>query len=140
MLYMSPEQVRGDDLDSRSDIFSLGSVLYHVMTGELAYPGESFPEVCMAILDGPPRRKPSEVRPGFPAPLEDFLLRCLQGDSEGRFTDASDALADLRRVEGALTGTGKRRATALRGRLLLPPVACGGEDPDSRPRSRGTAA
>ncbi|MEM1449419.1 MAG: protein kinase [Planctomycetota bacterium] len=131
VLYMSPEQVRGDDLDSRSDIFSLGSVLYHVMTGELAYPGESFPEVCMAILDGPPRRKPSEVRPGFPAPLEDFLLRCLQGDSEGRFADASDALADLRRVEGELTGTGKRRATALSGRLLLHPVACGGEDPDS---------
>ncbi|MEM6675307.1 MAG: protein kinase [Planctomycetota bacterium] len=131
VLYMSPEQVRGDDLDSRSDIFSLGAVLYHVMTGQLPYPGDSFPEVCMAILDGPPRRKPSEVRPGFPAPLERFLLRCLQGDPYDRFRDATEALAELRRVEGELSGTGKRRAAALTGRLLLEPVACGGEDPDS---------
>ena len=58
VLYMSPEQVRGDELDARSDIFSLGAVLYHVMTGQLPFPGESFPEVCMAILDGPPRRRP----------------------------------------------------------------------------------
>lgn len=131
VLYMSPEQVRGDDLHSQSDIFSLGAVLYHVMTGQLPYPGDSFPEVCMAILDGQPRRRPSEVRPGFPAPLEDFVLHCLRGEPEDRFIDATDALAGLRRVEGELTGTGKRRPAALSGRLLLRPFACGGEDPTS---------
>src|SRR5262245_41903932 len=56
VLYMSPEQVRGDDLDVRSDVFALGSVFYHAMTGALPFPGKSFPEVCMAILDCKPRR------------------------------------------------------------------------------------
>ncbi|MFT5734980.1 MAG: serine/threonine-protein kinase [Planctomycetota bacterium] len=131
VLYMSPEQVRGDELDARSDIFSLGSVLYHVMTGSLPYPGDSFPEVCMAILDGPPRKRPSEVRAGFPPPLEEFLMRCLRGNPHDRYADATDALLDLRRVEGDMSGTGKRRPVALAGRLLLQPFACGGEDPSS---------
>ncbi len=131
VLYMSPEQVRGDDLDPRSDIFSLGSVMYHVMTGQLPYPGDSFPEVCMAILDGPPRKRPSKVRAGFPPPLEEFLMRCLRGAPEDRYVDASEALNDLRRVEGELTGTGKRRQAALSGRLLLSPFSCGGSDPSS---------
>ncbi|QDV05644.1 Serine/threonine-protein kinase StkP [Planctomycetes bacterium Poly30] len=131
VLYMSPEQVRGDELDARSDIFSLGSVLYHVMTRALPYPGDSFPEVCMAILDGPPRKRPSEVRSGFPPPLEEFLMRCLRGAPEDRYADASEALQDLRRVEGDMTGTGRLRPIALSGRLLLNPIACGGADPSS---------
>lgn len=131
VLYMSPEQVRGDDLDPRSDIFSLGSVMYHVMTGHLPYPGDSFPEVCMAILDGPPRKRPSAVRAGFPPPLEEFLMRCLRGAPEDRYANATEALGDLRRVEGELTGTGKRRQAALSGRLLLNPFECGGADPSS---------
>lgn len=131
VLYMSPEQVRGDDLDSRSDIFSLGAVLYHVMTGQLPFPGDSFPEVCMAILDGPPRRRPSEVRPGFPAPLEDFVMACMRGEPWERFNDATEALAELRRVEIEMAGTGKRRPVALSGRVLLRPFSCGGSDPSS---------
>lgn len=131
VLYMSPEQVRGDELDPRSDIFSLGSVMYHFMTGVLPYPGDSFPEVCMAILDGPPRKRPSEVRAGFPPPLEEFLLRCLRGAPEERYVDAGEALKDLRRVEGELSSTGKRHQAALSGRLLLKPFACGGADPSS---------
>ena len=119
VLYMSPEQVRGDDLDSRSDIFSLGAVLYHVTTGHLPYPGDSFPEVCMAILDGAPRRRPADVRPGFPQPLEDFILRCLAPEPHERFADAAEALVELQRVEGALSGTGQRRSAALRGRVQL---------------------
>ncbi|MEO0661747.1 MAG: serine/threonine-protein kinase, partial [Planctomycetota bacterium] len=111
--YMSPEQVRGEDLDARSDVFSMGSVLYHVMTGQLPYPGESFPEVCMAILDGPPVRRPGEVRPGFPSPLEEFLQRCLAAEPEERFADATEARTALERVEGMLSGTGKRRAAVL---------------------------
>ena len=131
VLYMSPEQVRGDELDARSDIFSLGAVLYHVMTGHLPYPGDSFPEVCMAILDGPPRRRPSDVRPGFPQPLEDFLLRCLGSEPGERFEDASEALLELQRVEGALAGTGQRRAAALKGRVQLRFIQLGEGSPES---------
>lgn len=78
----------------------------------------------MAILDGPPRRRPSEVRPGFPPPLEDFLLQCLRGEPGERFADATEALVALRRVAGELTGTGKRRPATLSGRLLLRPFDC----------------
>lgn len=128
--YMSPEQVRGEDLDFRSDIFSLGAVLYHVMTGALPFPGESFPEVCMAILDGRPRR-PSEVRQGFPKALEDYLLRCMQPDSSERFHNGTEAHGALVAVADSLTGTSTSRPTALRGVVVLPDVTCGGENPES---------
>ncbi len=129
VLYMSPEQVRGDELDFRSDIFSLGGVLYHVMTGTLAFPGDSFPEVCMAILDGAPARRPSEVRSGFPQTIEDFLMRCLTADPHDRFADAGEADEALRAINDELTGT-STRATALRGRLLIAAFECaeGSED------------
>ena len=125
VLYMSPEQVRGEDLDARSDIFSLGALLYHIMTGELPYPGTSFPEVCMAILDGEPRRKPSEVRQGFPAPLEQFLMQCMEREPKERFanaTKAHDALLVLQHQQ-------KNRAPmGLRGKLYIPPFACRAEE------------
>jgi serine/threonine protein kinase len=94
VLYMAPEQVRGDELDFRSDVFALGSVLYHMMTGALPFPGKSFPEVCMAILDGNVR-PPSLVRSGFPQPLEKFITRCLATEPSKRFPDAQEAYGAL---------------------------------------------
>jgi len=125
VLYMSPEQVRGDTLDHRSDIFSLGAVLYHMMTGALPFPGKSFPEVCMAILDGKPQR-PSKIRSGFPQGYEDMVLLCLKADPGERFQDAGDA-------HGALESLGTRRARGaspaakIEGKLLLLPVECPGD-------------
>jgi serine/threonine protein kinase/Flp pilus assembly protein TadD len=125
VLYMSPEQVRGDDLDYRSDIFSFGAVLYHMMTGSLPFPGKSFPEVCMAILDGSPRR-PSEVRPGLPQAFEEVLLRCLNREPEKRYATADE-------VENALRGLSTRRppgagsAVSIEGKLLLMPVSFPGQ-------------
>ncbi|MEZ6019647.1 MAG: serine/threonine-protein kinase [Planctomycetota bacterium] len=124
VLYMSPEQVRGEDLDARSDIFSLGALLYHAMTGELPFPGTSFPEVCMAILDGEPRRKPSEVRQGFPAPLERFLMQCMEKDPAERFADASKAHDALMVLQHQLSN---RAPVALRGSLYVPPIECSGD-------------
>ncbi|MDP6538829.1 MAG: serine/threonine-protein kinase [Planctomycetota bacterium] len=123
VLYMSPEQVRGDDLTKASDIFSLGSVLYHVMTGALPFPGKSFPEVCMGILDGSPRR-PSHIRQGFPLQLEEFILRCLRARPEERFQSAAEALGALQAVN-ASARTGGTEPAALDARLLLPPTTCG---------------
>jgi serine/threonine protein kinase/tetratricopeptide (TPR) repeat protein len=122
VLYMSPEQVRGDALDHRSDIFSLGAVLFHMVTGNLPFPGKSFPEVCMAILDGKPAR-PSEIRSGLPQPFEDVILKCLAADPGQRLQSAED-------VHGALEGLGSRRpagtsaASKIQGTLLLLPVEC----------------
>ncbi len=125
VLYMSPEQVRGETLDSRSDIFSLGAMLYHITSGALPYPGQSFPEVCMAILDGEPRLKPSEVRQGFPAALEQFLMRCLERDPAERFADGTKAHDALLVLQHQLTA---RAPLALRGRLIIPPFDCSQED------------
>jgi tetratricopeptide (TPR) repeat protein/predicted Ser/Thr protein kinase len=130
VLYMSPEQVRGEDLGFRSDIFSLGALLYHVMTGELPFPGESFPEVCMAILDGQSRR-PSEVRQGFPLPLEEFLLQCMENSPQDRFENGKDASGYLTTVADKLTGTNTSRPTNLSGTLVVPEVTCGGPFPES---------
>ncbi|MDZ4773975.1 MAG: serine/threonine-protein kinase [Planctomycetota bacterium] len=131
VLYMSPEQVRGDELDVRSDVYALGSVFYHAMTGSLPFPGKSFPEVCMAILDGKPRR-PSEVRLGFPPALEAFILRCLMARPEDRYADAKAAHAALSAIaDGMGSANGATTSANLSGAIVIPRVTCGGDTPDS---------
>ena len=134
VLYMSPEQVRGDALDHRSDIFSLGAVLYHMLTGVLPFPGKSFPEVCMAILDGKPVR-PSEVRSGCPAPFEDVILRCLAADPGARYPTAGDVLATLEGMS-ARRPAGTTAAAKIQGKLLLLPIECAS---DATPACRDVA-
>lgn len=135
VLYMSPEQVRGTDLDERADLFSMGAVLYHALTRELPFPGQSFPEVCMAILDGRPKR-PSRVRSGFPPALEQFLLRCLSAEPDHRFQTAEEAYGALLEVQNDLGNLGRAPArSAFRGRLFLTPVAALNED--AAPLARG---
>jgi serine/threonine-protein kinase len=131
VLYMSPEQVRGDELDARSDVFALGSVFYHSMTGALPFPGKSFPEVCMAILDGKPRR-PSEVRLGFPPALEAFILKCLQARPEDRYPDADAAHGALLAVaDGMGPANGRESSANLSGAIVIPRVLCGGPNRES---------
>ena len=131
VLYMSPEQVRGEDLDYRSDIFSLGSVLYQLMTGTLPFPGKSFPEVCMAILDGN-CKPPSKVRHGLPKPLEDFTLKCLQPDPDDRYQSTEEAYGSLLAIADLLkVSTGTNVASNIRGTLVIPPLLCSGEQTGS---------
>ncbi|MBK7877753.1 MAG: protein kinase [Planctomycetes bacterium] len=131
VLYMSPEQVRGDELDVRSDVFAFGAVAYHVTTGQLPFPGKSFPEVCMAILDGNVKR-PALVRPGFPAVLEQLILRCLAPDPAQRFPDAGAVHGALLALEGgAAAANGKSPAATISGTIVLVPVRCSGPTPDS---------
>lgn len=129
VLYMSPEQVRGEDLDLRSDIFSLGAVLYHTMTGQLPFPGKSFPEVCMAILDGAPRR-PTVARVGFPKTYEDVILRCLAPSPAERYQHADEVHGALLSISGR-RGARQRTQNKLEGVLLLPPIECSGVEPDA---------
>jgi tetratricopeptide (TPR) repeat protein/predicted Ser/Thr protein kinase len=122
VLYMSPEQVRGDELDPRSDIFSLGSMLYHAFGGVLPFPGTSFPEVCMAILDAQP--KPLiEVRRGLNKALGKFIMKCLSSDPAERYDNAEVAGGVLMAISDSIaSGTGTRQSF-IHGRLAMPPIA-----------------
>src|SRR5207253_5865199 len=87
--YMSPEQVRGQDADHRSDIFAFGAILYEMLSGKQAFGGGSMAERMSAILkEEPPeiRRTDGEVPPG----LERVMRRCLEKRPEQRFQSASD--------------------------------------------------
>ena len=116
VLYMSPEQVRGDELDYPSDVFAFGSVFYHAITGQLPFPGRTFPEVCMAILDGQVTA-PAEHRSGFPQPLTDVLLRCLARDPADRYPNGAALHSAVIRAGQALKGGGGRRGSRLKGRI-----------------------
>lgn len=122
VLYMSPEQVLGDELDVRTDVFALGSVFYHALSGELPFPGRSFPEVCMAILESSPK-PPMEVRKGFPEPLGEFLLRCLARNPDDRFKDGQEAHGALLAVaEGLRLQVAPKQSSLIRGHVLIPPI------------------
>ena len=131
VLYMSPEQVLGEELDFRTDIFSLGSVFYHAFTGNLPFPGKSFPEVCMTILDANPTT-PSKTRPGFPQPLEDFLLKCLSRDAAERYPTGNAAYGALRAVlDNVRLSSSAERPAAVQGRILIPPLVVRSQHEDT---------
>ena len=96
--YMSPEQVRAGELDARTDLFSLGSVLYEMATGKVPFQGESSGEICSEILTKNPQ-PPSQLNPGVSAKLEDVIHRALEKDRELRYQHAADMRADLRRLK-----------------------------------------
>jgi predicted Ser/Thr protein kinase/TolB-like protein len=132
VLYMSPEQVLGDDLDVRTDIFSLGSVFYHAFTGELPFPGKSFPEVCMAILEATPQM-PSKLRSGFPPRLETFLVRCLHRNPGDRYPHAGMAHGGLMAVADAMRlSSSADRPAAVRGMILIPPLVTADDDEEKQ--------
>jgi Tol biopolymer transport system component len=102
--YMSPEQVRGEAVDPRSDIFSLGAVLYEMLTGKRAFKRETSAETMTAILrDEPPALNDA----GWQGPLEvqRILARCLEKNVERRFQSASDLAFAIESLSGTLAGT-----------------------------------
>jgi serine/threonine protein kinase len=92
--YMSPEQLRGEPLDVRTDLFSLGLVLYEMATGERAFPGSTVVVAAAGILNLQPRA-PREARADVPVRLEQALLRALEKDRVLRYQSAADLRADL---------------------------------------------
>jgi len=96
--YMSPEQVEGKDLDGRSDIFSLGAVLYEMVTGKKAFEGKSQLSVASAILEREPPAINSAKRP-TPPTLDHTIRRCLAKDREERWQTAKDLALELKWVE-----------------------------------------
>jgi eukaryotic-like serine/threonine-protein kinase len=96
MGYMSPEQVRGESADHRSDLFSLGATLYEMITGRRAFTGPSQADTMSAILKEDPAPLPADL--GIPAGLDAILARCLQKSAADRFQSAGDLSAALQSV------------------------------------------
>jgi predicted ATPase/serine/threonine protein kinase len=97
--YMSPEQVRGEEIDARSDLFSLGVVLYEMATGKRPFAGKNRVVTMNAILSAQPAAA-SKVNPSLPAALDKIIARALEKNRERRFQHAADICADLKRLKG----------------------------------------
>ena len=95
--YMSPEQVSGEQLDGRTDLFSLGIVLYECVTGHRPFAGKTAAVIFSAILNRSPVA-PILYKPDVPLRLQDVITNCLEKDRELRYQDAAGLRADLKRV------------------------------------------
>ena len=119
--YMSPEQVRARDLDPRTDLFSFGSVMYEMATGELPFRGESTAVICAEILQREPV-SPVRLNPNVPAKLEDIILRLLEKDKELRYQHASDLRSDLQRLKrDSESGRLAMRSSSASAGIITPP-------------------
>ena len=96
--YMSPEQVRAKELDSRTDLFSFGAVLYEMATGRMPFEGSSSGEICGAILHATPI-PPSQLNPQVSADLETLIDKALEKDLTLRYQHVAEITADLRRLK-----------------------------------------
>lgn len=113
--YMSPEQVEGKELDGRSDIFSLGAVLYEMLTGKRAFEGKSQLSVASAILEKEPASI-SATKPLAPRSLDHIIARCLAKHPDERWQSARDLALELKSVhpEGPIS-SGRHRVSILLG-------------------------
>jgi eukaryotic-like serine/threonine-protein kinase len=109
--YMSPEQVRGDGLDSRTDIFSLGLVLYEMATGRQAFGGGTGGMIIEAVLTRPPVLVRS-INPAIPPRLEEIIGKALHKDRDQRYQRVSDLCADLLHLKRELD-SGSRSASEI---------------------------
>src|SRR5262245_1508445 len=108
--YMSPEQARGKAVDKRSDIWAFGCVLYEMLAGQRAFPGDDLSETLAAVIKSEPDW--SALPATLPAPARRLLSRCLEKDRKRRFADIADARLELDEASNAPTDDETLRAAA----------------------------
>jgi eukaryotic-like serine/threonine-protein kinase len=114
--YMSPEQAEGKKLDSRTDIFSFGAMLYEMLTGGRAFSGDSMASILSAILRDEPKPA-AEIVHGLPRDLDRIVTRCLRKDPNLRYQHAGDLKIDLQQAREELAGGGNAISEQRPGRL-----------------------
>ncbi len=115
LAYMSPEQAEGKKADARSDVFSFGAVLYEMVTGRMAFRGDSAAATLAAVMerDPPP---PRELVPSLPPDLEKLVQRCLRKDPAKRFQSMGDVALDLDEIAAGLDTAREARSQGSSGR------------------------
>ncbi len=115
IIYMSPEQARGEELDVRTDLFSLGAVLYEMSTGQTAFSGSTSAVIFDSILNRTPAA-PSTLNPNMPPKLEEIVGKSLEKDRDLRYQTAAELRGDLKRlkrdVDSGKTGSSATTWTA----------------------------
>ena len=122
--YMSPEQAQGEDVDSRTDLWSLGVVLYEMLTGELPFRGDRDLSIIHSIIHEEPKPL-KQLKPPVPEELQQVVSRALRKNRDSRYGSAGDMLKDLRAYEAALQAeaAGVFNLRSLMKKLRRPAVA-----------------
>jgi serine/threonine protein kinase len=128
--YMSPEQARGEQLDARTDLFSLGTVIYQMATGKLPFPGNTSAVIFNAILERDPV-PPAQLNPQTPSRLQEVIDKLLEKDRDLRYQSAADLRGDLKRLKRD-TETGRKMAQPVSGSsVTVAPVPTSSPQPPS---------
>ncbi len=96
--YMSPEQAKGEKIDSRSDIYSLGAIIYEMLTGQPLFKSDTVTEYLRKHIEEPPLN-PSKINPQIPPQLEKIVIKCIEKDKSDRYQSAREILEDIEKYE-----------------------------------------